>query len=134
MWPTVGAVVDLAHATLMALWVVGLPLLFVRRWPRISQVYALFAIAYILVNQVSYYLLGECILTTLSRAAWERAAIAIGAHSPTREWFTVRLAQAVFGLSPSHRSIKLMSEALIFITAVGTAISLRRARSTARAQ
>jgi hypothetical protein len=34
---------------------------------------------------------------------------------------------AVFHMAPSHRSITVLSEALIFVTAVGMLISMRRA-------
>ena len=33
MWSALAACVDLAHALFMAAWVLGLPLLFLRRWP-----------------------------------------------------------------------------------------------------
>lgn len=101
----------------MAGWILGLPLLFSARWPRLARAYAVYAITFIIVNQASYLLLGECFLTTMSRMFWERA----DPSSVTNEWFTVRAAEAVFSLTPSHRAIKLASEALILATAVGVA-------------
>jgi hypothetical protein len=119
MGAQLGATVDLIHALLMAAWILGLPLLFWRRWPRWSRAYAIYAIAFVVVNQVSLALLGECFLTAIARACWQRAGGAAGA---TDEWFTVRLAQAVFHMTPSHRAIKVASEVLILLTAVGVAV------------
>lgn len=119
-----GATIDLLHATLMALWVLGLPLLFVRRWPRLAAGYAVYAIVFIVANQVSFLLLGECFLTTLARACWRRAGT-----SPSAEWFSVRLAEAVFGLTPSHLVVRRLSEALILLTALG--VLLRAVREEA---
>lgn len=123
-----GATVDFLHALLMAAWILGLPLLFSTRWPRLARGYAVYAIAFVIVNQASYLLLGECFLTTMSRGFWQHA----DASSATDEWFTVRAAEAVFSLTPSHRAIKLASEALILATAIGVAFhgytSVPRAR------
>jgi hypothetical protein len=119
----------------MAAWVLGLPFLFVRRWPVITRAYGIYAISFILVSQVSHLVLGECFLTTFARGLWQRSAA-----SPTvdsNEWFTVRLARWVFDMSPSHRAIVIVSEVLIFVTAFGELIALRlaptmRARSGSR--
>jgi hypothetical protein len=102
----------------MAAWVLGLPLLFWHRWRRWTRAYALYAIGFVVVNQLSHALLGECVLTTLARACW-RSAPGGGGSAASDEWFTVRIAQAVFRLTPSHRTIKLASEALILLTAAG---------------
>ncbi len=123
MWSTLAACVDFAHASLMAAWVLGLPLLFFRRWPRATRAYAVYAIAFVALNLASRALLGECFLTTLARACWQEAARAGGRVPVPREWFTVRMAEAVFRLTPSHRGIKLASEALIFVTAIGVLAS-----------
>jgi hypothetical protein len=115
-----GAAIDFLHALLMAAWVIGLPLLFWHRWPRLTRAYAVYAIGFVAVNQLSEAILGECFLTTLARAAWESTPLA----SPpplSREWFTVRMAEAIFRLTPSHDAIKLVLEALILLTAVGVA-------------
>lgn len=105
---------DLLHAMLMVAWVVGIPLLFWHRFPKLSMAYCSFSLAFIIINQASQYFLGECIFTTI--AGW------LYAHAGARvnqEWFTVRLAQAIFGLIPTHRSIKLLTEILIGVSAVG---------------
>ena len=131
MGSILGACIDLIHALLMAIWILGLPLLFWHRFPRATSVYAFYAIGFIVVNQVSQALLGECFLTTLARASWQRAPGFAGTARASGEWFTVRLAEAIFHLTPTRRGIKLVSEALILITAVGIAfrtIVTRRSR------
>jgi hypothetical protein len=131
MWRVLGASVDFMHATLMVAWVVGLPLLFWHRWPRATRAYAAFAIAFVLVNVVSRAILGECVLTTIARACWERAPRPTDVRPISREWFTVRIAEAIFRLTPTHRSITIVSEALITVTAVGMLVSLHHgARAT----
>jgi hypothetical protein len=126
MWRALGASIDLVHALLMAAWVLGLPLLFWHRWPRLTRTYSLYAIAFVVVSQVSQALLGECFFTTLARAGFQCASRSGDSAPVSEEWFTVRLAEAIFRLTPSHRSIKLISEALIVMTAIGVLLSLRR--------
>jgi hypothetical protein len=131
MGPVLGACVDLIHALFMAAWVLGLPLLFWHRWPRLTRAYAFYAIGFIVVNQLSYFILGECFLTTLARACWRIAPGTAGAGA-SEEWFTVRLAQGIFRMTPSHRAVKLVSEGLILITAVGVGFRGAMKRSQAR--
>jgi hypothetical protein len=127
MWPALAAYVDVAHAALMAAWVLGLPMLFVRRWPAWTRAYCVYAIAFVAINLASRAFLGECFLTTLARACWQAAAARGGSHAPVpQEWFTVRMAEAVFRLTPSHQGVKLVSEVLIFVTAIGVLVSWRR--------
>jgi hypothetical protein len=127
MWSALAASIDFLHAALMAAWVLGLPLLFMPRWMAWRRAYSVYAIAFIAINLASRALLGECFLTTLSRACWQAAAMR-GGHAPVpHEWFTVCVAEAVFRLSPSHRGVKVVSEVLIFITALGVLVSWRRA-------
>jgi hypothetical protein len=126
MWAFLGALVDFVHASSMALWAIGLPLLFVHRWPRLSKAYAIYSIAFVVLNQLSMWTLRECFLTTLARACWERAPA--GTTSVSHEWFTVRLAYAVFGLTPSHKLVKVITEALILISAIGVLVSAYRLR------
>jgi hypothetical protein len=126
MFPVLGSLVDFVHALLMVAWVAGLPLLFWRRFAHLSRAYAVYAVVFIVLNQGSRLFLGECFLTTLSRYLWEHSSAPL--RSAPGEWFTVRVALAVFHLTPSHRSIKLVSEALIFVTAVGMLVSMRRGR------
>jgi hypothetical protein len=123
MWSALGAAVDVAHALFMAVWVLGLPLLFVRQRPGLTRAYAAYAIGFIVLNLASRWSLGECFLTVLARACWERS----GNGAPvSTEWFSVRLARAVFQMTPSHDGIKRGSEALILLTAAGVLTSLRR--------
>jgi hypothetical protein len=106
--------IDTLHALLMVGWIVGLPLLFWRRWPKVSFVYCIFSIAFIIVNQVSHYTLGECVFTTIADWFYAHAG-----HNAPDEWFTVRMSRLVFGVVPSHRGIKVATEILIGISAVG---------------
>ena len=119
MGALLGASIDFIHALLMAAWVLGLPLLFWHRFPRATTTFAIYAVAFILLNQASHALLGECFLTTLARESWQRSPGSSGPDPTSDAWFTVRLAEAIFHLTPSHRSIKLISEALILSTALG---------------
>ncbi len=124
MWSALGAGVDLMHACAMAVWFLGFPLLFVTRWPHARLVYAVYAVTFIVASQSSMVLLNECFLTTIARWCW--------AHDPTQavsnDWFTVRIARAVFGMSPSRHVISRLSEALVLVTAAGVIISIVRAR------
>jgi hypothetical protein len=100
----------------------------------LTRAYAVYAIAFVALNLASRALLGECCLTTLSRACWQAAAMR-GGHVPVpHEWFSVRMAEAVFRLTPSHRGVKLVSEALIFVTALGVLVSSHRSFVADRAQ
>lgn len=114
-----GASVDVLHALFMVIWVLGLPLLFWHRFPRLTLAYAAYAVGFVVLNQLSELLLGECFLTSLARAAWQHAPRAGGPHVEPETWFTVRLAEAVFHMTPSHHGIKLASMVLIFVTALG---------------
>ncbi|MBX3234163.1 MAG: hypothetical protein KIT84_40120 [Labilithrix sp.] len=122
MYAVLAVAVDLIHALAMVLWIVGLPLLFVRRYPRLRLGYAVYAIAFIVLNRLSMAVLDECFLTALVRPLWARAG-AVGAD----EWFTVRAAYVVFGMAPSHRAVALAGEALIFLTAAGVLLTAHRA-------
>jgi hypothetical protein len=126
MWSALGAAVDVAHALFMAAWVLGLPLLFCHAQPRLRRAYALYAVAFIALNLASRAVLGECFLTALARACWERAAERGSGVPVSQEWFSVRLAEAVFRMTPTHGGIKIGSEALILVTAIGVLAPLRR--------
>jgi hypothetical protein len=116
--------IDFVHALAIFLWVVGLPLLVWHRWPRLSRAYAIYAVAFVVVNLGSRWLLGECILSTVARWVWVE-----GQPPPDYgEWFTVRFSRAVFGASPSHGDIVVATKALIFVTALGVLVSLRKSR------
>lgn len=118
MWAMLAAGVDLVHALLMAAWMGGLPLLFLHRWPRLTRAYGIYAVTFILVSQTSHWVLGECVFTTLARWCARSSSIPV-----SEEWFTVRLAQAVFHMTPSHRAIVWISEGLILVTAIGALAS-----------
>jgi hypothetical protein len=128
MWQVLGSSVDVVHALLMAAWVGGMPLLFWHRWPRMTRAYAAFAIGFVIVSQGSRMALGECFLTTIARWLWEHPSATGLAQHASSEWFSVRLAAAVFRMSPSHRSIVITSETLMLVTAMGTLFSMRRLR------
>ena len=124
MWLSLGVGVDLIHALTMVAWLVGFPLLFMHRWPRLRIAYAIFAVGFVVVSQGSMLVLGECVFTTVAR--W------CSSHDPgravTNDWFTVRVARAVFGMAPSRHAISRLSEALVLATAVGVIMSFARAR------
>jgi hypothetical protein len=124
MYSVLGSLVDFLHALLMVAWVLGLPLLFVRKHARAAAFYAVYAIAFVLLYQGSRLLLGECFLTSLSTWLWERGGATPGAD----EWFTVRVALAIFRVSPSHKAITIVGQALVLCTAMGMLVTLRRRR------
>ncbi|APR83961.1 Hypothetical protein A7982_09310 [Minicystis rosea] len=126
MFPVIASLVDFVHAIFMVLWVAGLPLLFTRKYPRATRWYARYAIGFIVLNQASRFFLGECFLTTVARFFWQHGGGPIPAEA--HEWFTVRLAFAVFRMAPSHRAITILSEILIFVCAAGMLVALRRRR------
>lgn len=130
MFGVAAAALDVLHALFMVMQVAGLPLLFWHRWPRLTRAYAIYAITFIVLNQLSRFALDECFLTTLARMLWARAALA-----PTdvpSEWFTVRLAQWVFHMTPSHRAVAIAGEVLMFVTALGVLVWRRNVRHDRR--
>lgn len=128
MLAILGSAVDFLHALLMIAWVIGLPLLFWHRYPRLSRWYAIYAVSFIVLSQGSQMLTGECFLTTLATALWRHGSAPAG--SEPAEWFTVRFARAVFHMSPSHHAISRAAEALILVTSVGLLLSMYRHRRT----
>lgn len=124
--------IDLLHALSMLAWVAGLPLLVWRRHPRISRAYAVYALGFVALSQVSQWALGECFLTTLARWAWESQPPGT-APPDVQEWFSVRLARTVFGAAPSHRAVVWVSETMIVATAALALWSLRQRASSATA-
>ena len=123
------SLLDAAHALLMVAWLAGLPLLFWRRYPKITRCYGAFAVVFVALSQASHYVLGECFLTALSRKMWIASGIVPPAGA--KEWFTIRLAELVFHFTPSHRSIVVASEIMVLMTAIGI---LFRANGTRRAR
>ena len=126
MWSALAATVDLVHALAMAGWFLGFPLLFVRRWRTARLSYAVYAVVFIVASQLSMFVVDECFLTTLAR--W------CALHDPTRavssEWFTERIANAVFGMAPSHRWVTWVSEGLMIATAAAVLVMVGRSRGT----
>jgi len=123
MSSALAATVDAVHAALMAVWILGLPLLFWHRWPRLSRAYGIYAVIFVVLTRLSHWFFGECFLTSLARHFWSAAS---SDANDTNEWFTVRFAKLVFGLTPSHRLIAVGSEVLVLVTAVGVLVSLHR--------
>jgi hypothetical protein len=115
---------DVFHAFLMILWTIGLPLLFWRKYPKLSYYYYLYCIVFILVNQASHYILGECIFTTIANWFYTHA------HTTNfqNEWFTMRVSRAVFGIVPSHRGVKIATQIMVGLTALGGLYSLYKVR------
>ena len=117
MFAALSALVDLIHAASMVIWIGGLPLLFVRRWPRLSRAFALYAVLFVVVSQATQMMLGECFLTTIARAL-EKMGEAKGTYVDDG-WFTQRVARSIFGLAPSRRAISITFDALVGVTALG---------------
>lgn len=109
-----GISVDVFHAFVMIAWVAGIPLLFWHRYRKLTITYCVFAIIFIIINQLSQWFLGECVLTTLARYCYSLTNVV-----PDNEWFVVRFTKFVFGLTPGHKAIKLITEVLIFISGIG---------------
>ncbi|MCA9589779.1 MAG: hypothetical protein KC657_30960 [Myxococcales bacterium] len=126
MWQVLGALVDFVHALLMAGWVLGLPLLFVHRWPRLTRRYGIFSVTFIALSLLSDLVIDECFLTTLARYLWQHPSTWGSPDAPTQEWFTVRVTRFIFHLTPTHESINLVAKILIGITAVGALVSIRK--------
>jgi hypothetical protein len=126
MLPVLGSLVDAFHALVMLLWILGLPLLFWHRYPRVTRAYAVFVVTFVVLSQASMRLLGHCFLTKLAGMLWEHGGAPAG--SVPDEWFTVRFARAVFHLTPSHHTIDRLAELAVAITALGVLVSMRRIR------
>jgi len=111
---------DSLHVLFMIAWAFGLPLLFWHRWPRLSFACTLYAVAFVILSQLSHQLLGECFFTTLSRSLWASA----GVHADGT--FTGRLVNWVAGVRPTTETAVLIWEIAIVGTAVAAAWSLLR--------
>jgi hypothetical protein len=125
MWRALAVMVDILHAAAMVSWAVALPLLFVRRWPRLRLACAIYAVSFIVASQASMLLFHECFLTEITSWLNARGTTPMGGG----EWFTERVARVVFGMAPSRELISRLSEALIACTAVGVILTLVHARS-----
>lgn len=123
----VAVAVDVVHALLMVAWVLGLPMLVWHRWPRLTRAYAWYSVAFVVINVVSQWTLDECFLTTVARFLWKSGGS--GVPDNVDEWFSVRFAELVFRMTPSHAAVKRTTEALIFATAVGVLYTMRKLRA-----
>jgi hypothetical protein len=128
---SMAVVVDAFHALAMVLWLVGLPLLVWHRWPKLTRAYAIYALSFVVIYQVSRLTLGECFLTTIARSLWYSQAPG-SAPPDVNEWFTVRLANAIFSATPSHRGIIWVSQVLSVATALGALFVVHRHRVAER--
>ena len=111
IWSVLAALVEFVHALLMAAWVVGIPLLLVRRWPRLRLASSAFAMA-------SSSCRG-CRSVSSASASSRRMGRRCGPARPPRACGRPRprsgspcaFAYAVFHLAPSHRAVTLVGEA-----------------------
>lgn len=127
MYAALATTTDLLHLGAMLAWGIGLPLLFWHRWRGLSLAYTWFALGFVVVSQVSHLMLGECFLTTVSRALWEAAGdVTVGS-------FTARLVNRVAGFRPSEQAVVIAWEVAIVLTSIGMLWSLHRHRSARRA-
>ncbi|MEZ4223314.1 MAG: hypothetical protein R3B13_20380 [Polyangiaceae bacterium] len=120
-----GAAVDGFHALAMVVWGLGLPLLFFQRWQHLTRAFVWYSLVFLSVSVLSYFVLGECFLTTLAREAYEAG------HNPElREHttFIVRTVEFVAGIRPSSRAAVLIWEAALFVGCIITLVHLRRHR------
>lgn len=108
------ASVEAVHALSMVVWGVGLPLLFWHRFPRLSELYMLYAVVFVGVSVASHFLWGECALTTLARSLWQRA----GGYADDLP-FTTQVANTIAGLRPTKREVVLLWEAAVLVTSAG---------------
>jgi hypothetical protein len=126
MYRFLAALVDVFHATLMVAWVVGFPLLFWRRWPLMTRIYAWYALVFVLVSQLSHLLLDECVFTTLARALRALG----GAVETGRIPFSLRLVDYVAGIRPSTGSIVLLWETGMALSGIALLWHLHVSRRT----
>ena len=115
LYRTLAASIDLVHALSMFLWGLGLPLLVWHRFPRLSRTYMWFAAGFVLISVASHQVLGECVLTTVSRLLW----LAGGGYRDGVP-FMALLANRIAGLHPTNREVVLVWEAAVLITSLGS--------------
>jgi len=123
-YAALAAGVDVVHAATMIVYFVGIPLLFVHRWARLTRAYAVYAVAFVVLSQGSQLLLGHCFFTSLSGSLWARSGWPVDVD----EWFTVRLASWVFHRAPSERIVSRIGDAAVLATAIGAVWRLRSRR------
>src|SRR5271157_877496 len=105
---------DVIHALLMLSWIVGLPLLFWHRYSRLSAGYAIYSLLFIIVNLTSQHVFGCCIFTVIAGWFYQQAGWPV-----TNEWFIVRAANLILGLTIPHKGIKVATELMVAISAIG---------------
>ena len=130
VYAKLAAIVDAVHAISMVVWVLGVPLLLIHRWPRATRAYAVYSVTFAILSEGSQALGGECFLTSISRWLWQHQTTEI--RSLPDEWFTVRLAKLVFGFIPTHHAIADASKALIVLIGVGVLFTMARERARRR--
>jgi len=79
---------------------------------------------FVVVSQVSHWVLGECFLTTLSLWLWE--GVRAAGNEPD-VLFTVRIVNFVAGIRPSERAAVLVWESAIVLGALGMLFYWHRA-------
>lgn len=114
LFRALAAFTDLLHIGFMLVWGLGLPLLFWRRFPRLSRAYMWFTLLFVSVTVTSHALLGECFLTTIARDFWTR-----GAGFRDRVPFTVLVTDWVAGFRPDSREAVLIWELAVFASSAG---------------
>lgn len=119
-YATLAALVDLAHAALMVLWALGLPLLFWHARPRLARAYLWCGLLFTVASFVSHEVLGECFLTTLARDLRLLAGASGYAGA-----FTIRLVELVAGVRPDERWAVVVWQGAIVVTTVGALLRLR---------
>jgi hypothetical protein len=107
--------VDALHLAAMVLWGLGLPLLVWHRYPALSRLYMWYSVAFVAVTVASHLLLGECVLTTLARFAWNAAGVERDAAP-----FTTILVNSVASFAPSSRTVVLLWEGAILSSSLGS--------------
>lgn len=105
---------DVLHALLMLSWIVGLPLLFWHHFPRLSVAYAIYSLLFIVVNLTSQHVFGCCVFTVIAGWFYQQAGWPV-----TNEWFIVRAANLILGLTIPHKGIKVATELMVAISAIG---------------
>jgi hypothetical protein len=111
-------IIDFFHAILMVTWVALLPLLFWHRWKWLTYFACAYSLAFIVVNRLSHWILGECVFTTLARRA---------GGAPDSGWFAVRFSGWVFGFIPTNRQVVYVEEMLIALVAFGMLLTVLKA-------
>ena len=113
------SLIEFIHALLMIAWVMCIPFMFWHRWYALSMCAAIYSCTFIVINRVSHYILGECILTRMARwagGAWDG------------EWFTVKFVRYIFGFIPTNRQVIYVEQALILFAALGMLVFARDKR------